>query len=175
MVWAGCGADQNPVPRREIEFSKQYGAEIDKAVADAMKRAWIKIEGTLDARYAEIPLSYAQLPTREQLRETLVSTNRYEVSRAARLLESWERDGELPSQYPYPVQSWRLGDGPLWIFLGGEVVVDYALRIKLELGSGRTWIAAYCNDVMAYIPSRRVLTEGGYEGGGAMVSPLVSP
>ena len=27
----------------------------------------------------------------------------------------------------------------------------------------------YANDVMAYIPSLRVLKEGGYEGGGAMV------
>ena len=67
------------------------------------------------------------------------------------------------------MQVWRLGDGPLWITLGGEVVVDFALRLKEELGAQRTWVAGYTNDVMAYIPSRRVLTEGGYEGGGAMV------
>ena len=49
------------------------------------------------------------------------------------------------------------------------MVVDYALRLKSELGGIRTWVAGYSNDVMAYIPSRRVLREGGYEGGGAMV------
>jgi hypothetical protein len=48
-------------------------------------------------------------------------------------------------------------------------VVDYALRLKEELSGGATWVAGYSNDVMAYIPSKRVLTEGGYEGGGAMV------
>ena len=53
--------------------------------------------------------------------------------------------------------------------LGGEVVVDYSLRLKTELGEGNTWIAGYSNDVMAYIPSERVLKEGGYEGAGAMV------
>ena len=53
------------------------------------------------------------------------------------------------------------------MFLGGEVVVDYALRLKAE--HGPIWIAGYTNDVMAYIPSRRVLLEGGYEGVGAMV------
>ena len=53
--------------------------------------------------------------------------------------------------------------------LGGEVVVDFALRLKFELGAGRTWVLGYSNDVMAYIPSRRVLLEGGYEGAGAMV------
>jgi len=56
-----------------------------------------------------------------------------------------------------------------WVFLGGEVVVDYALRLKRELSPHTTWVAGYANDVMAYIPSRRVLLEGGYEGGGAMV------
>ncbi|HEX7447362.1 MAG TPA: hypothetical protein VF306_07445, partial [Pirellulales bacterium] len=46
---------------------------------------------------------------------------------------------------------------------------DYALRLKADLGREGTWVAGYTNDVMAYIPSRRVLAEGGYEGGGAMV------
>ena len=30
------------------------------------------------------------------------------------------------------------------------------------------WVAGYSNDVMTYIPSRRVWDEGGYEGGDAM-------
>ncbi len=68
----------------------------------------------------------------------------------------------------YPVQAWRL-DGLTWIFLGGEVVVDYSLRLKRNLGSSQTWVSAYCNDVMAYIPSKRVLKEGGYEGATAMI------
>src|SRR5205814_6914280 len=54
-------------------------------------------------------------------------------------------------------------------FLPGEVVVDYSLRLKRELDGRRLWINAYANDVPAYIPSERVLKEGGYEGGGAMV------
>jgi hypothetical protein len=62
-----------------------------------------------------------------------------------------------------------LGDRVEWVFLGGEVVVDYALRLKAESGGKRTWVAGYSNDVMAYIPSRRVLEEGGYEGKTAMV------
>jgi hypothetical protein len=56
------------------------------------------------------------------------------------------------------------------IALGGEVVVDYALRFKAEYGWEDTWVAGYSNDVMGYIASARVLKEGGYEGGGAMVN-----
>jgi hypothetical protein len=75
----------------------------------------------------------------------------------------------LESAYPYPVQLWRLGNDLRLVLLGGEVVVDYSLRLKAELGRENTWVAAYANDVMAYIPSLRVLKEGGYEGGGSMV------
>ena len=42
-------------------------------------------------------------------------------------------------------------------------------RLKKELTPGKTWVMGYANDVMAYIPSLRVLKEGGYEGGGAMI------
>ena len=68
----------------------------------------------------------------------------------------------------YPVQSWNFGKSLTVVFLGGEVVVDYSLRLKRELDRDRTWINAYANDVACYIPSERVLKEGGYEGGDAM-------
>jgi len=168
MTWVGCGADQNPLPRREVELAKQYGAAIDQAVADAVQRPMAPITGTLLAEYVEIPLEFAALPSRDKLLATANSENRYEAARARLLLAQWDRDGGLQQEYPYPVQTWRLGNGPMWIFLGGEVVVDFALRLKQELGAGKTWVAGYSNDVMAYIASRRVLREGGYEGVGAM-------
>ena len=101
--------------------------------------------------------------------ERASSSDRFEAARAKHLLDRWEREGGLAKTYPYPVQVWKLGDKLNWIFLGGEVVVDYALRLKRNLGEDRTWVTAYSNDVMAYIPSLRILKEGGYEGGGAMV------
>src|SRR5260370_36685770 len=55
------------------------------------------------------------------------------------------------------------------VFLAGEVVVDYALRLYRELDASRLWVFAYTNDLPCYIPSERILREGGYEGGGAMV------
>lgn len=169
LVWVGCGADQNPLPRRTVELAERYGADLAAAVVAAVERRVVPLGGTLAAAYTEIPLEFSTLPTRADLEGAAGSTNRFEAARARLLLAAWDRDGRLPTSYPYPVQTWRLGDGPHWVFLGGEVVVDFALRLKSELGSGRTWVAGYCNDVMAYIASRRVLAEGGYEGGGAML------
>src|SRR5262249_14974987 len=92
-------------------------------------------------------------------------------SRAKRMLQTLDDGGKIDDHYPaYPIQVWRLGDQLVWIALGGEVVVDYDLRLKKELGKGRPlWVMAYANDVMAYMPSLRVLKEGGYEGKDAMV------
>ena len=125
--------------------------------------------GRLAESYTEIDLPFADLPTREQLVKDSMSKDRYVAARAKLLLEQLKTKGSLRGSYPYPVQAWQLGDGPTLLALGGEVVVDYALRLKKELGEDRTWVAGYANDVMAYIPSLRVLKEGGYEGATAMI------
>jgi hypothetical protein len=169
LFWAGCGADQNPLPRRKVEIAQEYGRRLAAEVQDVLGGLQRPIAGKLATAYDEIDLPFAELPTKEQLEASTKSTNRFEASRAAMLLDQLARDGKLAKTYPYPVQAWRLGDELSWVTLGGEVVVDYSLRIKRELTPGTTWVAGYTNDVMAYIPSRRVLAEGGYEGGGAMI------
>src|SRR5207253_2621302 len=75
----------------------------------------------------------------------------------------------LMKKVGYSVQTWAFGDQLALVFLPGEVVVNYALRLKRELDPGRIWINAYANDAPCYIPSERVLREGGYEGGDAMI------
>ena len=169
MFWAGCGADQNPLPRRTVELAKQYGSQLAKAVDEALNAKMQPITAKLGTAYDEIDLAFDELPTREQIEKDTKSSNRYVASRARLLLKQIERDGKLSQTYPYPVQTWRLGRNVVFVTLGGEVVVDFALRLKRELGQGTTWVAGYTNDVVAYIPSLRVLKEGGYEGATAMI------
>ena len=169
LFWAGCGADQNPLPRRRQVLAAKYGQQLAAAVDEVLAGKLTEIEPKLQATYAEIDLPFAKLPTEDELKQLTQHSNKYEVMRAKMLLEDLAAGQPLEAAYPYPVQVWRLGDDIQWLFLGGEVVVDYALRLKGELAGNKTWVAGYTNDVMAYIPSRRVLLEGGYEGGGAMV------
>ena len=49
------------------------------------------------------------------------------------------------------------------------MVIDYALRIKREFPKETLVIAGFSNDVMCYIPSTRVLREGGYEAEHSMI------
>jgi hypothetical protein len=167
LFFAGCGADQNPLPRKEARFVEQYGERLAEAVDRVLGGVMRPVGGELRTSYREIALPFDQLPTRDDLSRQAESSNRYEAQRARLLLARVNAGQPLSPTYPYPVQCWRLGD-LRWLSLGGEVVVDYSLRLKAELGRENTWVTGYANDVMAYIPSRRVLHEGGYEGGGAM-------
>ncbi len=69
----------------------------------------------------------------------------------------------MPATYPVPIQSWQFGDQLTMVFLGGEVVVDYALRLREQLDQPDLWVTAYANDVMGYVASERMIAEGGYE------------
>lgn len=169
LFWAGCGADQNPLPRRTVELAKEYGHQLAAATDAVLNSSMTPIAGDLTVGYEEVPLGFAHIPGREELDSLKASPNRFEASRAGYLLSTLEKEGKIPSEYSYPVQIWKLGNGPQWVILGGEVVVDFALRIKREHPGQPVWVAGYANDVMAYIPSLRVLKEGGYEGGGSMV------
>jgi neutral ceramidase len=168
MFIAGCGADQNPIPRRTLELAASYGKQLAESVEEALRGPLKSIDGPITTGYEEIALAFASLPNTEEIERDTKSDNFFVASRARHLMKTIASRGRLDPTYPYPVEVWHLG-GLTWVFLGGEVTVDYSLRIKRNLGSSRTWISAYCNDVMAYIPSLRVLKEGGYEGGGAMV------
>jgi len=169
LFWAGCGADQNPIPRRLPELAVKYGEQLAAAVNTIARGEMKMIGGEVKAAYREIDLAFDRVPTKEELTKALASANVYEASRAKMLLAKIESGKGIDATYPYPIQTWRIGDGPVFVLLGGEVVVDFALRFKKEFGPQTTWVAAYVNDVMAYIPSLRVLKEGGYEGAGAMV------
>jgi hypothetical protein len=164
----GCSGDQNPYPRGTVELAQKHGRSLATAVEAALATTLKSVSGPLRTAYAEIQIDYAPAPTREEFTARLTSKDRYESSHAKRMIERLDKGEKLPTQYPSPVQVVQFGDAVTMVALGGEVVVDYSLRLKKELAGPAVWVAGYSNDVMAYIPSLRVMKEGGYEAGGAM-------
>ncbi len=160
---SGCGADANPNPRGTLEQAIQHGRELGDAVVQGLETPGRALIGPLRTGFREIELALSPPPTREALEAQLKDDDVFIQRRAKQLLSEWDANGALAVSKPYPVQVWQFGEGLDLIALGGEVVVDYALRLKYELGGDRVFVAAYANDVPAYIPSLRVLREGGYE------------
>jgi hypothetical protein len=171
MFVTGCGADCNPMPRSRPESPRTYGDLMGIAVGDVLRRQMRVLDGPLRAAFDEADLPFRTPPSRDDLEARLKKTPTGMAARHARLmLDEIDRAGRIHDRYPYPVQVWQFGTGLTLIALGGEVVVDYSLRFKRQYGADDTWVAGYSNDVMGYIASERVLAEGGYEGGGAMIN-----
>ena len=177
LIAIGCGADANPTPRGTHEMAQQHG----RTVADEVNRllkAGDATQGTgqirpvdprIICRMARIELPLGPLPSREEWEQRAKETGHTGVH--ARQFLKLLDDGEtIPTTVPqYPVQTWCFGDELAMVFLGGEVVVDYSIRLNEILDSDRLWTNAYSNDVPCYIASKRILREGGYEADRSMV------
>jgi hypothetical protein len=164
----GCGADANPSPRGTLELVEAHGT----ALADAVDRALASttpIPPALRTAFTTVDLPFVVGETRERWRKQLDIEDVYLQRHAALMDAAIKRDGRLPVAQVDPIQVWQFGDALTLVTLGGEVVVDYALRLAREYPDRRMWVAGYSNDVFGYVPSARVAREGGYEGGDAMI------
>lgn len=167
----GCGGDQDPAPRRHQEDAEQNGLTLATAVEAALVPAPVSLRATLSTSLEHCPLAFAPLPPRADLEARALSGDGF-VSRHARwVLKEWPNPGDHPAEYQLPIQVVELGQVLTLVALGGEPVADYSVRLKNELSKDRrlVWVAGYSNLVNAYVPNRRVLLEGGYEGTEAVI------
>ncbi len=164
MFFNASGADQNPIPRRKVELCERYGRMLSDAVEEVLAGPMRPVSSGLRSAFEFVDLDYDELVTRETLLPVAEGDNAVRARWANRMMKLIDEGAVFPSSYPYPVQAWKIGNELLLISIGGEAVVDYSLRFKREFGP-TTWVCGYANDMAAYIPSRRVWEEGGYEGG----------
>ncbi len=158
----GCGADANPNPRGRVELAEMHGDELATEVKRLVDGALQPIDETIRCNFDYAALSF-ELPTQEELQSRLADPNVQARRHAEQMLQVYRDKGRLPATYPVPIQSWSFGDQLDMVFIGGEVVVDYATRLKKTLDRPNLWVTAYANDVLGYIASERMRNEGGYE------------
>jgi hypothetical protein len=156
--YQGCGADQNPLPRRSVELCRKYGEMLAAGVEEALEKPMRPLAPRLKTVFDFADLPYEQKATSAEL-QAAVREGGEGGAVAKRVLDQASSGKELPTSYPYPVQVWKLGDDQLWISLAGEVVVDYSLKFKDKYGP-TTWTSGFAQEMVCYIPSLRVLKEG---------------
>ncbi len=136
----GCSGDQNPYPRR---------GDVVPGVS-ALELA--QMHGRSLANAVEVAMQVPRRPIGGPLRSAY---------QKVRLDYAPEKQRQ---PHDYPVQVARLGGALTLVALGSETTVDYSLRLKQELSAtAPVWVAGYSNDYTGYVPSLRVLKEGGYE------------
>jgi len=98
----------------------------------------------------------------QQYQQDILSDDFYIRNRAKLMLEAYNKWWDI-SRFQYPVQAIRFNSDLTILGMGGEVVVDYSLNTKKRYPAENLFVAGYCSEVTCYIPSLRILKEGGYE------------
>ena len=176
LVSIGAGSDSNPlsgVTGDKVDVAASQGARIADEVARLLSKKMRPVHGRLNTRLALIDLPLNDPPSARQLRDT-ASRGGPAGYNALTQLARLDNGETLASAISYPIQTWTFGDSLAMVFLAGEVCVDYSLRLKKELDRERLWVNAYSNDFCSYIPSERLVREGGY-GGGAEIPYFALP
>lgn len=175
MFLTGCGGDQTPNQRGSAEAAENCGLQLADAVVRAINADQAPLDSPLRLALETVAIEFDTPPTREQLVQQAKALQGIPQRRAKLLLEKLDQTGELSRTYPYHVHVIRFGDDMILVGLAWEVVVDYSLRLKKELAGPKVWVAGYSNEMFNYLPSLRVLREGGYEAGGSLLGYTSAP
>ena len=169
LFMIGCGGDSNPEPRGELSMAEDHGRELAAAVDRVLGADMTNVGGPLAVAFGRVELPFVDPPDAAGIKRLEDEGNVYQQRLAKLLSKRLAENGSLDTSYPCPVQVVRFGDDLSMVAIAGEVVIDYAIRLRREFADDRLWVAGYSNEVFAYLPSERILAEGGYEGGAAMV------
>jgi neutral ceramidase len=162
MFLLGCAGDANPYPRSTLELARAHGITLGKEVCRVLETKLRPVAGPLQIAFDEVELPLQAL-SREDLEKLAKDKRGARAWGAARMLAMLDHSEKPPTHYRYPVTVWQFGRDLTLVGLAGEVVVDYLTLLEHALGANQLWVTAYCNDVFGYLPSARVLREGGYE------------
>lgn len=158
----GCGGDQNPLPRRTVPLCEKYGEQLATGVNLALKRGTRELAPRTRTRYESVELAFERVMERAEFQKYADGADSLRKRWALRFLKMLDEGKPLPKSAPLAITAWKLGDLD-WLSIGGETLVDYADRFRAEYGEA-TWVTSYSSDLLAYIPSRRNIVEGLYEG-----------
>jgi neutral ceramidase len=169
LVAIGTGADANPNPRggglADVDrHAREIASEVDRVIAGKMTTIGTPPRG----RLRSIALPLAAIPARADWEAQAKQKGASGIF-ARSILGRMDRAEPIATTVDYPIQTWTFGGDLAMVFLGGEVVADYGLRLKGELDPARLWVNAYSNDVAFYVASKRMISEGGYEVAGSMI------
>jgi hypothetical protein len=165
-----CGGDANPLPRirgkdvEATELASMYGKVLAEAVRQVIAGTMKPLSGPLRAAMGETELMLQDGIPLEELKQRVPNLKGMPKREFEHFIRQYETLGALPDRVKYPVQAWSFGPELTLIALTGETVVDYSLKFKAAYGWNNTWVCGYNNDLLSYVPSLRVLKEGGYEG-----------
>ena len=162
LVSIGCGADVGPQPAGSGALAQQHGEALAAEVTRVISREPVRLKSgpIAESVVVELPIDAPQARAfwDEQLRRGGFHNQLAQV-----MISRLQKSGRIEKTVSYPLTTWKFGSDLVMVFMAGEVVVDYSVLLNSRIDWRRLWLTAWSNDMPGYIPSRRVLREGGYE------------
>lgn len=172
MFLQGAGGDAKPRQvagpdawrRATWEQMEQAGAEVAEAVRAALPAAQ-PYAPDLAAALVETLWPLAPRPTCAEL-QALATDPETPPDRRAwadEMLSRLELPAGLPGEVPVRLHAVRLARGVRLLGVEGELVADLGNHLIAQFPGGVTFPLGYTDGTQAYLPSSRMLPEGGYE------------
>jgi neutral ceramidase len=164
MFVQGFAGDSDPYPRGTLELARQHGETLGREVMRVLDTRLTPVQGPLNLQldFVDIPLAAAP-PRAEIVKMTERGSPGWRAWMATQMLDALDKGRTLPTYYRAPIAVWQFGSDLTLVALSGEPVADYVHLIEQAIGPLQLWLSGYSNDVFGYLPSARVLAEGGYE------------
>jgi hypothetical protein len=162
MFILGCAGDADPYPRGSMKLAREHGLTLGKEVCRVLETKLRPVHGPLTLAFEQADLPLQKLTVKE-LKEMAGRKRGIQPGIARQMLAMLDKGEKLPQSYRCPFAVWQFSKDLTLVGMSGEVVVDYVPLLEKALGPNNLWLAAYCNDVYGYLPSARVIAEGGYE------------
>ena len=168
MFLTGCAGDANPHPRGTLDLARRHGSELAEEVERVMESDLDPVAGPLRTEFQEVDLPLVAHTRRqiEAMHENAPGFRQFYTQGALHKLDQGEA---LLTSYKAPFALWRFGTDLTLVAFSGETVVDYVRLSEQALGPLDLWVSGYNNDVFGYLPTTRILEEGGYETRGLYV------
>ncbi len=175
----GCGADIKPVATADDGAFKQCtfeelevaGASLAGEIQNLLEleegkdvnSSWRKINGDFKTKSSDLKLYSENWNIEKWIEIEENPENPEYIRKAASRMVKKMKAGKVNNYIPYYISYLRLDDKISIVALENEVVSDIGKDIKRIFNDDNIITLGYSNSVMCYIPTKKVLSEGGYE------------
>ncbi len=168
----GCGGDAKVVHKDpktgKLVFSadpgrsEAAGQKLAKAVLAHLKKGrMIPLDARLACSLATGQLSYGERWSREEIQRQAYETKKnWQTWWARQCLALPTRN----KSFQYDVQVWKLGNRLTIFGMEGEVCSPWGPMLRPMARTEQAMVVGYANGTGSYIPDKRIVREGGYEG-----------
>jgi hypothetical protein len=179
----GCGGDAKIVHNdsetgklvfaADPEQSWRAGEKLAKVVLEHLQKGpMIPLGGQLACSLARGQLSYGERWSKEEIERQALGARRHYMTWIAR---QFLAQPDRSESYRYDVQVWKLGNQLTIFGMEGEVCSPWGPMLRSMARTEQAMVIGYVTNVDAYIPDKRIVREGGYEGGEAQKFFLPGP